>query len=286
MSTAIRIMQGSFGRVALLDMDKPLVTHAHHHCHILLKASGADSRFTVRGRMQPLTAASAVLVNAWEPHAYTPLDESLRGTVILALYIDCTWLAGIHRQLAVAGHPHFFSQPCVPITPAIRKRADDLAAEMTCQPDIAPARLEQQLSGLAIAVLDPFSEWRNAGSLVRAGLPRAPDARIRRAMGYLQEHITEGIGMDALASRACLSRAHFFALFRKYTSLSPGVYANALRMEAAIGELGYGDRPMAEISHGLGFSAQSHFTRFFRQHLGITPTDYRRKASVLTAAGS
>ena len=55
MSSAIKIFQGRFGRVALLDMSAPLVGHAHHHCHILLKAGGADSAFSVRGEVAPLT---------------------------------------------------------------------------------------------------------------------------------------------------------------------------------------------------------------------------------------
>jgi len=36
MSTALRIAHGTFGRVALLDMDGSLVRHAHPHCHVLL----------------------------------------------------------------------------------------------------------------------------------------------------------------------------------------------------------------------------------------------------------
>ena len=70
MSSAVKIFQGRFGRVALLDMDTPLVGHAHHHCHILLKAGGADGAFRVRGELAPLTDQTAVLVNAWEQHAY------------------------------------------------------------------------------------------------------------------------------------------------------------------------------------------------------------------------
>jgi len=36
MSTALRIVHGNSGRVALLDMDCSLVRHAHPHCHVLL----------------------------------------------------------------------------------------------------------------------------------------------------------------------------------------------------------------------------------------------------------
>jgi hypothetical protein len=59
MSTALRIAHGAFGRVALLDMDRSLVRHAHHHCHALLKVEGADTQFLVGDRVYPLTDTAA-----------------------------------------------------------------------------------------------------------------------------------------------------------------------------------------------------------------------------------
>lgn len=283
MSTAIRILEGSFGRVALLDMDRPLVTHAHHHCHILLKASGSDSSFLVRGRQQPLTAGTAVLVNAWESHAYAHRVVSGPRTVILALYIDCGWLARAHSRLSISRHPHFFPQPCVGISPRLRRLADDLAVEMLCVEDIPRERLEEQLFDLVMAVIDPFSEWRNVASLLRTDPHRPSDPRIGRAISYMHAHVGEALDMDRLAQHSNLSRAHFFALFRRCTRLTPALYANVLRMESAIEALGRSEVSAVELSYRLGFSAQSHFTRFFRQHLGITPTDYRRKAAVFGA---
>jgi hypothetical protein len=70
MSKVIRLLHGEFGRVALLEMDAPLVTHAHHHCHILCKVGGPDTAFQVREKNCPLTNDNAVLINAWEEAAY------------------------------------------------------------------------------------------------------------------------------------------------------------------------------------------------------------------------
>ena len=115
MSSAVKIFQGRFGRVALLDMDAPLVGHAHHHCHILIKAGGADGAFSVRGERAPLTDDSAVLVNAWEHHAYEHRAAPGQRTLILALYIEPGWLADLQRSLALSGHPRFFPKSCVRI---------------------------------------------------------------------------------------------------------------------------------------------------------------------------
>ena len=46
-------------------------------------------------------------------------------------------------------------------------------------------------------------------------------------------------------------------------------------MERAVAELGTGLRPIHYIAADLGFSAQSNFARFFRDHQGVSPRAYR-----------
>ncbi|QEU06633.1 AraC family ligand binding domain-containing protein [Paracoccus yeei] len=92
MSNALRVIRGEFGRVCLLDMDRPLVRHAHHHVHFLVKAEGADTFFEVRGVNVALTDTLGVVMNAWEPHSYVH-DPKKPPTIILAFYIEPAWLA-------------------------------------------------------------------------------------------------------------------------------------------------------------------------------------------------
>ena len=79
---------------------------------------------------------------------------------------------------------------------------------------------------------------------------------------------------------AGLSRAHLFRLFHGAMQITPALYFNVLRMESAIDALARGTQSITEVSDRLGFAAPSHFTRFFRNNQGVTPTEYRRlKAS-------
>ena len=276
LSSAVKIFQGRFGRVALLDMDSPLVGHAHHHCHILVKAGGADSAFSVRGERAPLTDDTAVLVNAWEHHAYEHDAPPGANTLILALYIEPGWLTELQRSLAMSGHPRFFPQPCVRITAATRKIAEEFVLELWWADEVSPGRLEDLLFNLIIAVIDSYSGWRDLAGLLRSKPPVAMDNRVRQAIALMKQHIGQDLNMDELAARAGLSRAHFFTLFQRDTQVTPLVYANVLRFEAAIDQLTHSSTPVGEVAHVLGFSAPGHFSRFFRQHLGITPSDYRR----------
>jgi AraC-like DNA-binding protein len=52
-----------------------------------------------------------------------------------------------------------------------------------------------------------------------------------------------------------------------------------LCVESAISKLSTGRTRIADVSAELGFSAQSNFTRFFLNQVGIPPSEYRRAAS-------
>jgi AraC family transcriptional regulator len=49
-----------------------------------------------------------------------------------------------------------------------------------------------------------------------------------------------------------------------------------LCIEEAIRLLSSKNKTLADISETLGFSAQAHFTRFFRSKMGVPPSDIRR----------
>jgi AraC family transcriptional regulator len=279
-SRAVKIFQGRFGRVALLDMNESLIAHAHHHCHILIKAGGSDSAFSVRGKRQPLTDETAVLVNAWEPHAYTHEPVPAGQTLILALYVEPSWLSEIQRSLVSSAHPRFFPHACVQIKPATRKIVEEFVLELWWADEVSASRLENLLFNLVVSVIDSYSGWRDMAGLLRTRPPSSLDPRTRSAITHMRENLTRDFDMDDLANHVGLSRAHFFSLFHRDTQVTPLVYSNVLRFEAAVDRLSHSRVPVGDVSHDLGFSAVGHFARFFRQHLGITPTDYRRAVNL------
>jgi AraC-like DNA-binding protein len=274
MSTALRIAHGSFGRVALLDMDASLVRHAHPHCHVLLKVEGADTQFLIGDTMVPLNDTSAVMVDGWRPHAYVH-DPSRPRTLILALYVEPQWLKEFHPAWAASGSPGFFAQPCGEISPRIRQLTRDLAADMMARPD-GRGEHEALLSDLMIAVIERFTPWRSFSLSVRAmnSSPR-PDWRIRRVTKAIRTDVSRNVDVDVLAKEAGLSRAHFFRLFESSIGVPPRVYLNVMRLERAVEAVVNDNASVAEIGHRLGFDVPAHFTRFFSNHTGVSPREFR-----------
>lgn len=275
MSNALRITHGSFGRVALLDMDKSLVPHAHPHCHVLLKVEGADTQFFVSNERVELTDHQAVLINAWEPHAYVH-DPDRPRTTILALYIEPDWLSIFRSNWTRAAAFQLFRQKGGELSSRIRSLTMSLASLMVAQPD-AVAIQEQMIADLMIAVIERFTVWRAAApSLSEMAAERGRmDWRIRRAIDLLRESAGKPVDLDHVARESGLSRAHFYRLFQRSTNMTPNIYLNMLRMELAVRSVVNSQDHLAKVSGMLGFSAPGHFSRFFHNHAGSTPNEFR-----------
>jgi AraC-like DNA-binding protein len=278
MSTALRIVHGNFGRVALLDMDCSLVRHAHPHCHVLLKVEGADTQFIVGDRVHPLTDSIAVLVDGWQPHSYVH-DPERPKTLILALYIEPAWLKAFRPGWAASGAPGFFGHPHGEVSPRIRQLTMDLAADMMARPDCKAAH-EALLSELMIAVIERFTPWRSFPRSIRESNASAWDHRIKRATQYMRFNAGGVADVETLAKQAGLSRPHFFRLFQSSIGLPPKVYLNVVRMEQAVEAVLHHDSSVRDIGARLGFSDPAHFTRFFRNNAGVSPSEFRQVSRI------
>jgi AraC-like DNA-binding protein len=191
--------------------------------------------------------------------------------VFLAFYIEPDW-AGARYGLP-AGTP-LFSNAAIALDDLLHcgamqlhdhLRGDWLHDEMV---ECEIVRLVDRL----VAAARP-GRGRNAG-----GHGPACDFRVRKAVELMKSDICERICFDDLARKVGMSRAHFFALFKEQTRLTPNVYWNMLRMEEARRQLQSSQDPLMSVACNLGFTTQGNFSRFFRDHVGVPPIQYREAA--------
>ncbi|MGH6712469.1 MAG: helix-turn-helix domain-containing protein [Bradyrhizobium sp.] len=273
MTKALSILRGRFGRAALLDMDTSLVEHAHPHYHLIFKASGPDQNFVVEGQAVPLRNDTLVAVNSWQQHEYLHRRGAER-TLFLALYIEPAWLTEADRSFVNCSEPGFFPGAGIPITNEIDRLRAGVVQRMA-DPSDQHDELQELILNLCLTVSYGFSDWRGRNANLQK--PRgARDYRIGRALRHMRECAAEAVDLNDVAKLSGLSRPHFNHLFRSCTGVSPRVYVNALRVETAVGRLRQHQNEIGSISEDLGFSAQSNFTRFFQQHTGTSPNQYRR----------
>jgi transcriptional regulator GlxA family with amidase domain len=103
----------------------------------------------------------------------------------------------------------------------------------------------------------------------RGGLPPIVTQRICE---YIESHLDQKTGLDALASMAGLSTHHFARAFHQSVGMPPHSYLLSRRLERAERMLRETRLPLAEIAGATGFSDQSHLARHFRRRTGMAPS--------------
>jgi len=106
--------------------------------------------------------------------------------------------------------------------------------------------------------------------------------RLLPALQYLENNYQrEALTNECLARECRISEVYFRKLFTKEFGISPKQYIIELRIERAKQLLCEGACGTAEISELCGFSSPYHFCRLFKQHTGMTPSEYRNANRIL-----
>jgi len=271
----IRVFDGSFGRLQLVEVTAGIAAQTSPTLQILVKQEGADFDLRVDGQVLRVTRDSLLFVPAGAS-SQAEFGPGAASAQLLCFLASADWLRGSFPAAFDAGH-HAFGPAAEDIAPRIRQLADTLAVEVLNDQFLSHERLEFMLQELMLSIVETYLARRQAGARLWRGSPFA-DNRIRKALALLRAHPNKEVNMNDLASQVGLSRSRFYDLFQLSTGRSPRSYLDLLCVESAIAKLSSGRAKIAEVSAELGFSAQSNFTRFFQQQVGIPPSEYRRAA--------
>ena len=276
MGDPLRVFDGRFGRLQLLEVAAGESPRPSSAPQVIVKHAGADLDYRVDGASLRLTRDSLLFINAG---VACEVPRAAAGTraEMLVFQASTEWLRdAFPAAFDAGGRP--FPLAGEAITPRIRQLADTLAIEVLNDQFLSHERLEFMLQELMFSIVETYLARRQMGSRLWRGSPFA-DSRIRRALALLRARPNKEVNMNELASQVGLSRSRFYDLFQLSTGRSPRSYLDLLCVETAIAKLSSGSSSIAEVSAELGFSAQSNFTRFFQQKVGIPPSEYRRAAS-------
>ena len=103
--------------------------------------------------------------------------------------------------------------------------------------------------------------------------------RFAELCAYINNHCTERLSVENLASRAGFSVYHFSRLFKENTGMTCHNYLVARRIIYAKTLLVDDTIPITEIAMRSGFNSIATFNRLFKAQIGYTPTEYRQMAS-------
>jgi AraC-like DNA-binding protein len=138
-----------------------------------------------------------------------------------------------------------------------------------------PLRIEEAVASLATTVLATIS----GHTASRGRTSPRDERRVVEVVRFMEEHATEPLDLDRLASVAYLSKYHFLRTFRRTIGVSPYQFLLTLRMRRAALRLVSSRESIAVIGYESGFGDLSTFNGHFRQLFGTTPRAYRGRKS-------
>jgi AraC family transcriptional regulator len=228
----------------------------HHHDRTVVGVTLSGEWDSIVGRRTLSNRAGVVHT---EPAGDTHSNHfGARGTHVLIVQPDpaacellepCrTLLAEVH-QLAPEG---------------ARTLAARLVGELAHPDDVSPMAIE----GGCLELLATASRAREGRRQRPAWLLHVGD--------YLEAEFRRTPTLSEMAAVAGVHPSHLVREFKRAFRETPASRVRRLRIEWTATRVATSDETLTEIAAGAGFSDQSHFTRQFRRHFGVTPMAYRR----------
>lgn len=103
----------------------------------------------------------------------------------------------------------------------------------------------------------------------------AEKALLLPSMNYLISHFTDrSLTVPTLAAIANVSEVYFRRVFRQVYQTSPLKYIHRLRVAKAMALLTCGGYSVQNVSAMVGYTDPLYFSRVFKEHTGVTPSQY------------
>ncbi|WP_020617304.1 AraC family transcriptional regulator [Paenibacillus daejeonensis] len=107
--------------------------------------------------------------------------------------------------------------------------------------------------------------------------------RMQDALSFIEDHITNPLGIEEVAQAAYSSPFHFQRMFRMLTGVSVGEYIRRRRLTLAAQELAVTQARVLDVALKYGYESPEAFAKAFRKAHGITPSAAREPDAQLKA---
>ena len=119
-------------------------------------------------------------------------------------------------------------------------------------------------------------DWRAAGAVPRPPSLETPADRFAGLVHFMTEHLSERIGRDDLAARACLHPGSLNRAFRLAYGVPPMRLLRDLRLTRARQLLETTDDTLDVVAARCGFEDAAYFSRAFHARYGLPPGRHRQ----------
>jgi two-component system response regulator YesN len=96
-----------------------------------------------------------------------------------------------------------------------------------------------------------------------------------RSVRIIHDEFEHQITAIEVAKRVNLSRSYFSRCFKMVTGKTFNDYIRQVRIEKAKEYLQHSNKTISWIAENIGYLDEKYFSRIFREHTGMLPSEYR-----------
>lgn len=159
--------------------------------------------------------------------------------------------------------------------PVVRCLAEALLPALRAPEQVNRLFLDHVLHAIALHVGITYGGLKVRAKPVTGGLAGWQE---KRAKEMLAADLSGHTPLSEIASACGLSTSQFTRAFRRTTGTAPHRWLIQHRVKIAKRHISERSMPLAAVALACGFADQSHLTRVFAAHTGVTPAAWRRSA--------
>lgn len=266
-------------RLFYLTSAEPRDFQSHYHdFHKLLFFESGQVSYYIEGETYLLSSGDFILVPAGEVHR--PLIHSSTAYRRLILYLSPSFFRQDSLQAeelsyifsACRSNASHLMRP----EAHLRKRLDPVLQEMirSTEPGSMPdSLLSLYQQSLLLQLLTLLTSFAGSTSLsYRASASSNP--QIRNVLSYINQHLTDPLSIDEIASACFLNRSYLMHLFHRETGYTIGNYITEKRLFHARTLIQNG-LAISDACDRSGFPSYTSFYRAYRKKFRESPKDSR-----------
>ena len=230
--------------------------------YLLLYVWAGQLQVQEAGRRLPASAGRVVVYRPGECQHYTHVAQE--RTQAYWLHFSGT---GAEELLQKAGFlARITPVGCVPeARELLRRLIHELQFrqrqyEMFCQAQVL----------LLLATLSRGRQQRESAQLAQKY------RRLAAVIAHMHANCQQSLSVSDFARMCDLSEHHFIHLFHEYTGEAPYAYLTRLRLEKAKDLMVSTTLNISEIAAAVGYPNPLYFSRLFRRHMGVPPSQFRK----------
>jgi AraC family transcriptional regulator, melibiose operon regulatory protein len=263
--------------------------HTHPQYEIFL-FHGGDCRFLVGDQIYYLQPGDLLMMDGMTVHrAYVLGDKDAYERSIV--HFDSEWILPLLKDLKIDYLLKFFTENRNGLIRTFQKK-DEIQIEnmienmndldLLDQSDTNEAKRKLAMAQLLLLIDSSTHRIVDKGQTFIDEKTQIA----QRVAAFLFEHYRESFSIEDVANALNMSKSYLSHAFKEITGQTIMSYAMGYRLsQASVALMMQPKKSIKEISRECGFESDAHFSRYFKQNLGVTPSNYRKNKTMIVEKG-